>query len=107
MDKLNLNKLHSTNKKLEDFRIKTYEQVKKQCYNRIDIVSKAPKNFCWFSIPTLIVGYPPINVIECAEYLKKKLDSEPVVYEYYYPSLFYITWDLQMLKNKELLNLHN
>lgn len=100
MDKLNLKKLHATNKKLEDLRNKTYEQVKKQCYNRINIVSKAPKNHCWFSIPKLIVGYPPINIIECAEYLKKKLDDEPVVYEFYDPNLFFITWDPMIINKK-------
>lgn len=102
MDKLNLKNLHATNEKLEDLRIKTYEQVKKQCYNRIDIISKAPKNYCWFSIPKLVVGYPPIDIQKCACYIKKKLDDEPVVYEFYEPNLFYITWDKNIINKKNI-----
>lgn len=100
MDKLNLRKLNATTKKLEEFRNKTYNEVKKQCYNRINIISKAPKNFCWFIIPKLIIGYPPIDIDECAEYLKNELNKEPVVYDFFSPNIFYITWGPKALEKK-------
>lgn len=99
MDKLNLKKLHSTNKKIADSRKRTYEQVKRECYNKINIISKTNKLFCWYIIPTIIVGFPPINVEECAEYLKNKLDKEPIIYNFFNPNLFFISWDLNLIKN--------
>ena len=99
-DNLNINKLHATNKKLEESRIKTYDRVKKQCYNRINIVSQTGKLECWYTVPKLIVGFPPIDIFECATYLMNKLENEPIVYEFFFPNLFYISWDLQKIKQK-------
>lgn len=99
MDKLNLKKLHSANKKIANSRKKTYEQVKKECYNKINIISKTNKLFCWYLIPKIIIGFPPIDIEECAEYLKSKLDQEPIIYNFFKPNLFFITWDLNVSKN--------
>ena len=82
MNLLNINKLNKTNNKMYELRIKTYEQVRKQCYNRINIISETGKLDCWYAVPPIITGTPPINIEECAIYLKNKLDYEPILYEF-------------------------
>lgn len=92
MDNLDIEQLNFKNKQLEKYRKKTYNQVKKQCYNKINIVSKTGKKFCWYIIPKFIVGHPPINIDECSEYLRTNLSKEPVLYDFFSPNLFYISW---------------
>lgn len=89
---LNIESLQSKNNKINSLREKTYEQVKKQCYNRVKIISKTGKEYCWYTIPKIILGYPPINIKECSEYLINKLNKESVRYTFFTPNLFYIYW---------------
>jgi hypothetical protein len=98
MNILNLDKLNETNNKLIKSRIKTYEQVRNYCYNRINIISKMGKLHCWFIIPIIIPGSPPIDIDECANYLKYKLNAEPILYTFYEPNIFYITWNKDKIK---------
>jgi hypothetical protein len=98
---LNLAELNASTQKIFELRIKTYEQIKKDCYNVITIASKIPgKLDCWYMVPQLIVGYPPINIIEGTNYLKAELNKEKLIYEFFLPNIFYITWDINKINNR-------
>jgi hypothetical protein len=99
---LNLVELNASTQKIYESRIRTYEQIKKDCYNRITIASKIPgKLDCWYIVPQLIVGYPPINISDGTNYLKTELDKENILYEFFIPNIFYITWDINKINNKK------
>ena len=105
INNLNIEKLNAANKKIENLRKKTYDQVKKECYNRINIISQIPgKLECWYIIPKLIVGFPPIDIEECSQFLKNQFDEQPIIYEFFSPNLFYITWDLQKIEKSKKIN---
>lgn len=98
MENLNIKKLNAKNKKLEDLRNNTYNQVKKECYNKIQAISNIGKMECWYIVPTILLGHPPINIDQCANYLKEQLKKEPVIFEFYQPNIFFISWDPKMQK---------
>lgn len=95
---LNINKLYETQRKKEEMRLKTYDTIKKILYNKIDLVSKTGKFSCWYQVPTIILGHPPINMEECCAYIQLELDKEILHYEFYTPNLFYVNWELHNLK---------
>jgi hypothetical protein len=92
MDKLNINKLKETNRRLHKNREKTYNEVKRKLYNKIMVISKTGKTECWYYVPNLIIGYPPIDSNECSQFIIKKLKEEPIEYTYYEPNLFHVWW---------------
>ena len=89
---LDIKKLYKAHDLKESIKLESYDEVFKQCCKRIQIVSDTGNLECWFIIPGLIIGKPPINTSECGKYVKRKMREYPIFAEFYPPNILYFNW---------------
>jgi hypothetical protein len=46
----------------------------------------------WFEIPEFILGVPVYKVLECKDYLIKKLENDGFKVTFYEPNNLYVDW---------------
>ena len=70
-----------------------YKIVLKTCGQKIIEANKKSKNsYCFFEVPTIIIGHSDYNVIDCTKYLMGELIKENYVVEFLQPNYLYIDW---------------
>ena len=60
--------------------------------------ARSGKLTCWYMIPEFIIGFPPYDIPDVAEYLKGELDKEFIYFEFFEPNIFYISWETDKIK---------
>lgn len=75
-------------------RLKSYNQILSQLYNRIKGLSRLPNCPCYllYTIPPFIIGLPKIDLEDCVVYLTYQLRTNGFMVQYTYPNLLYISW---------------
>ena len=81
-----------------------YKIVLKRCGQRIVDANKKTRNtYCFFEIPTILIGHSDYNVIDCAKYLISELVKEGYIVEFIQPNYLYIDWG-NPVNQSDLLN---
>lgn len=77
------------------YRLKTYNKILEQIYQRILTNSRLPQSPCYilFTIPTFILGLPKIDLEDCVVYLVHQLRHAKYMVQYTYPNLLRISWE--------------
>lgn len=77
-------------------RIRIYNSVLQQIYNKIKAIARIPGNekSLWYVVPEFIPGTPRFDVADCIVYLVWNLRNAGYQVEYTHPNLMFVTWRL-------------
>ena len=100
---LNPSSLYSEEAKRDATRIRIYNNVLQQIYNKIKAVSRVPGNekSLWYVVPEFIPGTPRFEVGDCILYLVWNLRNVGYSVAYTHPNLMFISWRNHDEKYKE------
>ena len=91
---LNPADLYDKRKSKDASRLKAYNKILEQIYNRIRVSSKLPNSQCYllYTVPPFILGLPKIDVEDCVIYLIYQLRHAKYEVRYTPPNMLYISW---------------
>lgn len=75
-------------------RLRAYNKILEQIYNRIRVISKLPNSPCYllYTVPPFILGLPKIDLEDCVIYLIYQLRHSKYEVRYTPPNMLYISW---------------
>jgi len=75
-------------------RLKAYNKILEQIYNRIRTISKLPNSQCYllYTVPPFILGLPKLDLEDCVVYLIYQLRHAGYEIRYSPPNMIYISW---------------
>jgi len=75
-------------------RLRAYNKILEQIYNRIRTLSKLPNAQCYllYTVPPFIFGLPKIDLEDCVVYLIYQLRHAAYEFRYTPPNMIYISW---------------
>jgi hypothetical protein len=93
---LNPSSLYKEEAKRDATRIRIYNGVLSQIYNKIKAVARIAGNekTLWYVVPEFLPGFPRFDTGEAVLYLVWNLRNAGYTVEYTHPNLLYITWKL-------------
>lgn len=91
---LNPSELYDKRKSKDASRLKAYNKILEQIYNRIRVMSKLPQSQCYllYTVPPFIFGLPKIDLEDCVIYLIYQLRHASYEVRYTPPNMMYISW---------------
>ena len=100
---LNPSTLYGQEAKRDATRIRIYNNVLTQIYNKIKAVARVPGNekALWYVVPEFIPGTPRFDIGDCIIYLVWNLRNVGYIVEYTHPNLMYISWKTHDAKYRE------
>jgi hypothetical protein len=75
-----------------------YDKVLEICHKRIIACTDRERTHCFFEFPEYIIGFPLFDLNACMEHCKKNLISSGFLVHYHFPNKFYISWDIDEIK---------
>ena len=75
-------------------RLKAYNKILEQIYNRVRVISKLPNSPCYllYTVPPFILGLPKIDLEDCVIYLIYQLRHAGYDVRYTPPNMIYLSW---------------
>jgi hypothetical protein len=91
---LNPSELYDKRRTKDAARLRAYNKILEQIYNRIRTISKLPNSQCFllYTIPPFILGLPKIDLEDCVVYLVYQLRHAGYDIRYSPPNMIYISW---------------
>jgi hypothetical protein len=91
---LQVGDLYTRRQKRDGARLKAYNEILDQIYNRVRVTSQMPTHpaYLLYTIPPFIFGLPKIDLEDCVVYLVYQLRAAGFEVRYTYPNLIYISW---------------
>jgi hypothetical protein len=80
-----------------------YDRVLEICHKRIISSTDREKTNCYFEFPEYIIGFPLFDLNACMEHCKKHLTANGFLVKYHFPNKFYISWDINEIKEHKSL----
>lgn len=87
-------RLHEKSEK----KLQCYDKVLEICHKRILSSTDREKTHCYFEFPEYIIGFPLFDLNACMEHCKKHLVANGFLVRYHFPNKFYISWDVQEIR---------
>lgn len=93
-EKISLDELYDSKQKRDMRILNTFKIVLARVHKLIKLTSrqKIDQQFCWFTIPEVILGVPSYNNHDCAIYVIEKLNENGFQVKYTHPNLLLISW---------------
>ena len=103
MSMINISELCQEKIEKEQAKKNIYDNVLKNCHNRIILSSKMYpyQQWCFYVIPKYIYGIPLYNLNNCINYLVVHLTKNGFTVNYTHPNLLIINW-INSPKNKSI-----
>lgn len=91
---LNPSELYDKRRTKDAARLRAYNKILEQIYNRIRVISKLPNSQCFllYTVPPFILGLPKIDLEDCVVYLIYQLRHAGYETRYSPPNMIYISW---------------
>ena len=91
---LNPADLYDKRKTKDAGRLRAYNKILEQIYNRIRTISKLPNSQCYllYTVPPFILGLPKLDLEDCVVYLIYQLRHAGYEIRYSPPNMIYISW---------------
>lgn len=91
---LDPSELYDKRKSKDAARLRAYNKILEQIYNRIRSLSKLPNSQCslLYTVPPFILGLPKIDLEDCVVYLIYQLRHAGYEVRYTPPNMIYISW---------------
>lgn len=92
--RLDPSELYDKRRSKDAARLKAYNTILTQIYNRIRVVSKINNSPCHllYNIPPFILGLPPLDIEDCSTYLAFQLRHAGYEVRYTPPNLLFLSW---------------
>ena len=100
MSQINMKELYNTINEKTLKRMETYDDILQKCHQRIKYNSKLEKTYCFFQIPSFIIGVPIYDTNEMKLYIINSLKKNGFELLYIEPNWLFITWNM---KGKKIL----
>jgi hypothetical protein len=86
--------LYNKRKSKDAARLRAYNKILEQIYNRVSVISKLPNSQCFllYTVPPFILGLPKIDLEDCVVYLIYQLRHAGYNVRYSPPNMLYISW---------------
>ena len=85
-------KLIKEQKEREDKKEETFEKILTKIEKKIILASAVNYYYTWYTIPEFIIGLPLYSIIECKNYIEKKLKKNGFESEFFEPNYLFIKW---------------
>ena len=91
---LNPSELYDKRRTKDAGRLRAYNKILEQIYNRIRTISKLPNSQCFilYTVPPFILGLPKLDLEDCVVYLIYQLRHAQYEVRYSPPNMIYISW---------------
>lgn len=91
---LNPSELYDKRRTKDAGRLRAYNKILEQIYNRIRTISKLPNSQCFllYTVPPFILGLPKLDLEDCVVYLIYQLRHAGYEVRYSSPNMVYISW---------------
>jgi hypothetical protein len=91
---LNPSDLYDKRRTKDAGRLRAYNKILEQIYNRIRTISKLPNSQCFllYTVPPFILGLPKLDLEDCVVYLIYQLRHASYEVRYSPPNMIYISW---------------
>jgi hypothetical protein len=91
---LDPSELYDKRRSKDASRLRAYNKILEQIYNRIRVGSKLPNSQCYllYTVPPFILGLPKIDLEDCVVYLIYQLRHAGYEVRYTFPNMLYISW---------------
>lgn len=91
---LNPSELYDKRRTKDAGRLRAYNKILEQIYNRIRTMSKLPNSQCYllYTVPPFILGLPKLDLEDCVVYLIYQLRHAGYEIRYSPPNMIYISW---------------
>jgi hypothetical protein len=91
---LNPTELYDKRRTKDAGRLRAYNKILEQIYNRIRTMSKLPNSQCYllYTVPPFILGLPKLDLEDCVVYLIYQLRHAGYEIRYSPPNMIYISW---------------
>jgi hypothetical protein len=92
--RLNPSELYDKRRSKDAGRLRSYNKILEQIYNRIRTISKLPNSQCYllYTVPPFILGLPKIDLEDCVVYLIYQLRHAEYEIRFTPPNMIYISW---------------
>jgi hypothetical protein len=92
--RLNPADLYDKRRSKDASRLRAYNKILEQIYNRIRTISKLPNSQCYllYTVPPFILGLPKLDLEDCVVYLMFQLRHAGYETRFTYPNMIYISW---------------
>lgn len=92
--KLNMDELFEKKRVREQKQIELFQKILNRVHARIKQCSRGfkPQTFCWFSLPTMIIGTANYDANACIAYIMHSLQENDFQVKYYTPYTLLINW---------------
>jgi hypothetical protein len=86
--------LYDKRKNKDAAKLRAYNKILEQIYNRIRVISRLPNSQCnlLYTVPPFILGLPKIDLEDCVVYLIYQLRHAGYEIRYTPPNMIYISW---------------
>lgn len=85
-------KLIKEQKKREEKKNETFDKIVKKIEKKIILASSANYYFVWYCIPEFIIGLPLYSLMDCKDYIIKKIEKNGFGTEFFEPNILLIKW---------------
>lgn len=85
-------KLQKEQKKRDEIKKETFNKILEKLEKKIILASAANYYFTWYTIPEFIIGLPLYSLIECKEYIIKKINKDGFATEFFQPNIILVKW---------------
>ena len=94
-EKINLDDLYTTQKSIEDNKIKIYQKILTRVHKKIKNTGRSRncEKFCFFLVPEFVLGIPRYDISTCISYIVDKLIDNGFQVRYTHPNLLFISWN--------------
>jgi hypothetical protein len=91
---LNPSELYDKRRTKDAGRLRAYNKILEQIYNRVRTISKLPNSQCFllYTVPPFILGLPKLDLEDCVVYLIYQLRHAGYDVRYSPPNMIYISW---------------
>ena len=91
---LNPSELYDKRRNKDAARLRAYNKILEQIYNRIRTISKLPNSQCYllYTVPPFILGLPKLDLEDCVVYLMFQLRHAGYETRFTPPNMIYISW---------------
>ena len=92
--RLNPSELYDKRRSKDAGRLRAYNKILEQIYNRIRTISKLPNSQCFllYTVPPFILGLPKLDLEDCVVYLMFQLRHAGYETRFTPPNMIYISW---------------
>ena len=93
--RINIDDLYESKKKNNLTRLDIYNKLLIKIHSKIKMASRLRnnENFCSYTMPEVLIGYPNYNFEECLVFIIDKLQNDGFLTRYIHPNLLLISWN--------------